>query len=899
MKSHLNIKLNGKSLVLPEDFSISVEEQNPLFNDVTFFSYPAEVPLKGNLAALKNIGHKDSGTRAMELEHAEVRIMADGLPLNVGQAIVSDGEEIDKTFSFNIDAQQQSFSELINGLRCRDVRVKDKLYMGQQLGRITYSYNVMAGALISEQILWWHRATGETTQDDKITQVQNVQERKSNELLQEPQALGFSVPENINVTQPYPFPYCNMRVCYQHPGVKTNDDGSKETDGYVKGNTKVSDMDYSQYWLLDANRQQSGICFYVLYFLDCLFEQLGVTWDKSELLEIEDMKRLCFVTTHFKVDLEETDQALSSLAEINQWLQGKGAQIALRINLGDNKVMDITENDFYFEESVKEEKRDPVWPTTTHTTNRRSSGHTSSGDASELPGPGSWSGWTDGDAEQVYQRSAVRNVSASTRVRASICKMYANSDNFPDADVTSVISSLENSFGIRFLYDPERRHVTARLLRNVYKSGVAKEFSGKVISLTPATEKVTGVRMKYSAESDSREQRDNVRNAVRDYETDYDYIEYPEDRTITDLHYMDIIKQVSATNNKVYIDRATGNTYRVKINKEAEKSIELHPVLFQVGQFKGVEIGDCSERNEEYVKELVSNFQPVSMNIVNAKDYQEKGDAPIFAPLLDVDMEHEWLPMEIGNNLLMDEKTKEMRLYYDNLNGHSKEEEGWLPRRGHELIPFPDGIAVDLVQILTLAENYDPSQTEEGNSPLQDIDWGLAVAIMRGGGNDSGLDTYDNNYDGFGNDRWVQTVGTYAATPDSLTPKAEAFDYNGQEHGLGGEHFSLQIRSFVQPEWADGPICDPDVVDEQGNITEKIRSRGLFDSFMREHAKFLLDRKPYRIKVRATIAQLLDLRNHWRDRFVFAGKVGYINKISYNIANNKGVTDAVIDFYSI
>ena len=607
MKSHLNIKLNGKSLVLPEDFSISVEEQNPLFNDVTFFSYPAEVPLKGNLAALKNIGHKDSGTRAMELEHAEVRIMADGLPLNVGQAIVSDGEEIDKTFSFNIDAQQQSFSELINGLRCRDVRVrpedKERLYMGKQLGKITYGYNVMAGALMSEQILHWHRATGETTQDDKIAQVQNIQERKSNELLQEPQALGFSAPENINVTQPYPFPYCNMRVCYQHPGVKTNDDGSKETDGYVKGNTKVSDMDYSQYWLLDANRQQSGICFYVLYFLDCLFEQLGVTWDKSELLAVEDLKRLCFVTTHFKVDLEETGEFLPSLSAINQWLQGKGAQIALRLNVGD-KTINIPEGQYYLEEKIKEESREPVWPTGTHTTNRRSSGSS----AVVRPEGGEWSGWSDGDAEQVYQRAAVRTVSVNASVKAHVCNMYANSDNFPDADVTSVISSLENSFGIRFLYDPERRHVTARLLRNVYKSGVAKNFKGKVISLTPATEKVTGVRMKYSAESDSREQRDNVRNAVRDYETDYDYIEYPEDRTVTDLHYMDIIKQVSATNNKVYIDRATGNTYRVKIDKEAEKSIELHPVLFQVGQFKGVEIGDCSERNEEYVKELVSNF---------------------------------------------------------------------------------------------------------------------------------------------------------------------------------------------------------------------------------------------------------------------------------------------------
>ena len=53
-----------------------------------------------------------------------------------------------------------------------------------------------------------------------------------------------------------------------------------------------------------GDRPQSGICFYVLYFLDCLFAHLGVSFDNSALMAVEDMRHLCFFTTHCKYDEE-------------------------------------------------------------------------------------------------------------------------------------------------------------------------------------------------------------------------------------------------------------------------------------------------------------------------------------------------------------------------------------------------------------------------------------------------------------------------------------------------------------------------------------------------------------------------------------------------------------------
>ena len=435
--------MNGRNLVLPEDFSLDVEESNPMFNDVSFFSYPAEVPLEGNLAVLKNIGNRDSAMRSMELEHAEVRIEAEGLPLNVGQVIVCDGEEVDKTFSFNIDAQQQSFSELISNLRCRDVKLKGNkadFFVAHQIGEIVCNYSLWAhGEKVVTKFRWnynegkWEQAGAQTEETSRVVL------SGSNHILREPQALGFGAFTNFNVTKAYPeAAFCNIRVAYAHPGVKTNDDGTQETDGYVKGNDHnpvgVQYDDYGQYWLLDAVRQQTGICFYVLYFLDCLFEQLGVTFDNSELLAVEDLKRLCFVTTQFHVDYEDTGQTLNSINEINNQLKqwGTNTEIKPYITLGNDTKIYFSQLGGWDEEIKKEEYQGP-----------------------ELLSP-------VGELIPGYGRilevtQYIRKFSnAWMDVRSNIYSLYANSDNFPDADVSAVISSLENSFGIRFIYDPEK-----------------------------------------------------------------------------------------------------------------------------------------------------------------------------------------------------------------------------------------------------------------------------------------------------------------------------------------------------------------------------------------------------------------------------------------------------------
>jgi hypothetical protein len=204
---------------------------------------------------------------------------------------------------------------------------------------------------------------------------------------------------------------------------------------------------------------------------------------------------------------------------------------------------------------------------------------------------------------------------------------------------------------------------------------------------------------------------------------------------------------------------------------------------------------------------------------------------------------------------------------------------------------YTETVEVYVTEVLQLIESYDPTQTEDGNSPLQSYDWGLAIGIMRGGGSDAQIQHYDFNYDFFGNARWRTIAGNYAMASDTMDQFGNTFDYNGEEEGIGsGERFSLMIRSYKQPDWADEPLCVAD---------RSVRMRGLADTFLSEFIYFLLHRKKFRIHCLMEVSQLADIPNHWHQRFHIGDKIGYIDKMNYDLTVAEGVGEVTIDFFAL
>nr|DAV21010.1 MAG TPA: hypothetical protein [Caudoviricetes sp.] len=933
MNSHLSILINDKPVALPDDFSIDIEDQNPVFNDTEMFSYPFSIPLDGNRWLVKNIEDIHAAMKAVNMEHLPTRIHADGLPFRSGTLVMQDDEEITNSLSMNIDASTQSFSELISDLQCRDIPVKDQIIIGEKIGNVRV--DIESDPVVKVDVF----VTGGKHKHDHTEAHEIRADHVSVSKVLEPQALGFSYPASCNEytstsTQHYmgdaqklserSYPqnhkvnepaiasngnyintaaaygetdgagraatYCNARICYKHHGL--DDDGKTASDVISIKDCTWTNEDLYPYWVLDAKRPQSGICFYVLYFLDCLFAYLGVTFDKKALMEIEDLKHLCFFTTvcsydtiqhpHHGTYYSETDAEViakkkkageiktgyfKSQEHINSWLESRGCGGKINIVKAENK--DVQELTLHTPEGTTE--------------------HIQVGEVRD-------------DGGKVTGISIEAKIS-KFNVQANVLNMVANSGNFPDESVSTVISSLESAFGIKFSYDYEQKKVTAYLTRDVLrKSGnEARTFHANIHSMVPMTEKITGVRMRYSAESDAKDQRQNVldsrRNKNMGYSTDYDYIDYPapdsgDNSTVYNLDYIDFFHNLSSGDKHCYIDRKTGNAYRVKVNGDATTTADLKPVLFEVGQFKGVEYGDCSDENEDFIHDISVDFTPVPFNDVNyfkeieaAYGSHEAIDSyngkkygvtiadsqPILCAYVDEDMEHEFVEQIINQTI----STAFCDFY--------------------------------MQQTLSLVESYDPSDTEDGNSPLQDDSrWGFAVALMRGGGSDATRQSYDYNYDHFGTSKWRTVSGKYALACDSLDMMGNEFDYNGVQEGVGdGERFSLKIRAFKEPSWLSDPkyqnvvLCDNDEVDKNGKVVKKIRSRGLFDTFILPYAYFLLNRKKFMVRCTTTVAQVADIPNHWQEWWNIGGMKCLIDRVNTTIDAKTGMGEVELTVYAL
>lgn len=932
MKSHIAILAGGKPMTLPQDFSISVEMNNPLFHDSDLFSYPVELPVEGNRHVLKDVDDVAADMRPIDLEHTPMQIYIEGMPFASGSAVVQENERTDGKVSVSIDASTRSFSDLISDLQCNEVpipaRYRDSLLIGEKIDEVNVQVKYATSVTIK-----YNGKKG----DKKHASVGSYDTSGTFH----PQALGFSFPGKckedaqthvaelegersypgkvklkmpvveqsyINVSVPYPdAPFCNARVCYGHYAL---DADGKTSSSKAEYNENSVWEDYGPIWTLEADRPQSGICFYVLFFLDCLFEHLGLTFDNSALTAIEDFRRLCFFTTkcaydtsplyfgskyekedkevqlglkqegdiklgYFQKQANSDKEAKKLFDEVNAWLDSRGCGGTLSLeNPRDKSVQEITYQKVILRSQTE---TDPRFPKP---------------DSKKIVPSG---GVIDASKKVTVGQDGVASIITHSKITgaqmsASVVNMYANEKNFPAESVSSVIDSLENQFGIKFHYDYDRKHVTAYLIRDVFRKQAAqpRTFHAQVLSMVPVTEKLTGVRVGYSAESDSKEQKRNVTEGVKDYDTNYDYIDYKKDNVVTSLTYREIIRQVHSGQQKLFIDLQTGNKYRVKINSEFTDASDMEPRLFEVAAYKGVEIGDCSDENEDYVQEFISDFSPVGFVDVNYRKALDASNVPVcftdapvqpvegqdiegyvatevngqyaqnvLAAFVDEDMEHEFVKQYIKNTL-----SSQVADFY-------------------------------VTETLSLRESYDTTKTDDGNSPLQSHDWGLSVAIMRGGGVDSTHEPYAPNYDGFGNSKWRTVAGKYALSADTIDCYGNGYDYNynGSEEGSdSGERFSLKPRAWVQPDWADAPLISG---------TSEVKNRGYVDAMLIDYIHFLLHRKKYYVECLAPVAQIADIQEHWQEWWMINGRKCLVDNVKVEVSAETGVGKLEMEVYSI
>lgn len=710
------LKINGEWIAIPEDFSLSLEQSNPLFNDQGTFSFPFEVPLEPNRHVFKNLSDPFGHINLKAVNGLDAELWFGGIMLYKGKTETEHEVEIADTVPITFVSGNSDFKSRIDGMNARDVPLDREIKLGY---------------VVEEAINFGS-------------------ELDINVSVNLPDYMMMNFTE-YNVSDPYPTKqFCNVRVCAQ--GV--NDEG--DNNGYAE---------------LDAKRPFSGVCFYVMYFLDCLLKHLQIRVNENQLVDVEDMKRLSFFTT--SCDVERKGNRFSvQLSEIREesfcghnfdliaYRHFRGLVITM------NKIELHAQNFTYY----------------------------------------------------------ARNV-------------YATNKNFPDVSVTDVVSDLENAFGARFVYDSQSNSMRIVFLRNIFRDNSVEDLSAVLLSYELVRSKDRTIVYGYGEESD----------------TAFNYYDYKNVKEYS--NYVDILKDsISPYSTECRIDKNTGNAYRVKVNKDTGGE----PSLFEVGGFNDFTIGDKENDEKEEVK---INFRPVIVNDLNGKrnasiiQYSGYGDGveqklAVFAGV------------EIKSNKNFDQKLQEWT-----------EEDPFIFSYGQVKLK---GTGYDQIKGY-VQENFDITSGSE--PPLRNYDAGYAMGVMRGPGNQAGID-YNLNYDNEGNDHYFLVASNYSFTADSCDSFGNFFDYNGTLPG-GVENegrFSLKITAKK----------------EGYPIGADYDRRGLADTFLSEYLYFLAHRKLVTLSVKMSISEIIHidfLKRHRIGEFV-----GFINKVSYSL-DGSGVNDVEIEMF--
>lgn len=401
-----------------------------------------------------------------------------------------------------------------------------------------------------------------------------------------------------------------------------------------------------------------------------------------------------------------------------------------------------------------------------------------------------------------------------------IKKIYANGKNFPKENISTIIESIKNAFGAKIMIGNASKQVDILLLKDVFLDNEVIHLESILISEVVKHYKKKGVIIKYSV-SDEKD-------------TAYNYHDWNNPVLFQD--YETILKGIDSYDMSLYVNTISGKTFRVKVDKDATDEKEWHPSLFEVAQFNKVKIGDDIDENCE---EMEIGFRPIIMNAIRFRKKVLKPWEYALAAFVDVEM----LPAE-EKSFEGESRFKALELFWDK------------------------------------NENYDVSKNDK--SPLRTLDSGFTLGVMRGPGNKAGIEYYQNDYDGNGNDAWELVPDNYAFDEDCITNWNKVYDYNGTQPGGVNidEMFSLKLRA------------------QKNNfpIDSKYAGRGLVDRFLSEYAHFLTNKKGIVFVVRMEVSQLINIK--WEKKYKIGQRIGYINNISYSISN-KGISDVTIELFTI
>lgn len=290
----LALQINNQFAVLSEGQSINIEENSPVWGEGNTFSFPFELDVEANRHILGNSDQLTGMSVYDVLEGLPATLYVMGIPLFYGKLSLDDEVEISEgKVEVSLISSDLAFDDMIDGMKCQDVELKNRIVLGERWSEFSVSVKF---------------------EEDGPEYPDAIQGLFPSFFMK----MRDGGNSTVNLSAAYPnAPYCNMRICYELPEELQDDEKGPnmklkgEYDNFIT--SVVNKVIHGKYVVLDAERPNSAPCFYVLYFLECLFDKLGIAIEKgfpSITAQEEDMNRLAFVNAKCAYEEESTDSSV-------------------------------------------------------------------------------------------------------------------------------------------------------------------------------------------------------------------------------------------------------------------------------------------------------------------------------------------------------------------------------------------------------------------------------------------------------------------------------------------------------------------------------------------------------------------------------------------------------------
>lgn len=831
----LALKINGQWAILPPDTSISIVSTSPLFgSEKGDISYPFELDIHENSHIFHNLADTHGYVRLADYHRLPAEIWYDGMQLFVGQTEVDDTVEFDgDTISINIISAGKSFADAIDGMNCRDVPLKDDEILLGTVPVVDKDYPLSLKVEGNVSIGPFSTASDAQAAANQFNSIR----REGKQILV---ASVFAKTVNVgvmsggymeNVTFDAPrflVPRNGNINTYniRHPyptmpfcNVKIcQPNGEKAADG----------AEGSGYSVTDVSDVNSAPSFFLLYFIECLFRHIDMSCDISALTAIEDMCRIVMFNAFPRYRLGDTVVYKADLDTSDDYtFQSDGHKYRFLSVRRKRKIS-------FSYDGIRSKEKENAWST-----------------------------------PLAYAVNGLRHA-------------YATSDNFPDVEVSKVIESMENAFGVIFDCDASSNEARLLLKRDIMR-GTDIVDVGCTITTEHITRKISGgVRLTYGVDDDVLYHYDTTEETVAKlgYEAYSNYNEI-------------VSSDRSAFDTATKYDLRTGNAYRIKVNEDTG----LEPQLFAVADYNDVAYGKDKTGAVE-PEEISVPFLPVTLNDIWGWRQAVAGESDA-RPSSSSDSE-----MAV---FVPDESYGELSSV-SSIDGKSKTT---VPCStavvSNYALEFstPDGKGSFRVSWDGQYSIYGPAardlSDESEQYPLEKYDAGLQLGIFRGPGNISaGVSIIETDYDGEGNDSW----GYFPArgggiSADSVDRWGSPYDYqtNASQSSLTDRISLLFDARKVQRYTDEGdPEFYPIVGDGSGLPSADMERRGLVPQFLEDYLYFLAHKTTISFEVDMSISDVMSLPYYSRVRI--GTHVGFLYQKEYTIDDN-GIHNIILTLYEL